>query len=318
MGDAANILGKGPAPTEGEALVDQKSVAFRRNSVAAGIVNAMSVDVEEYFQVGAFENCIRRQDWPRLTSCVERQTRLVLNLFDRTNVSATFFILGWVGERHPELIREIAAAGHEIASHGSDHQRVHTMEPEAFRQDVRDSRRLLEDITGQSVVGYRAPSFSIGAQNLWALDILAEEGYSYSSSIYPVHHDHYGMPEAPRAPFHPVEGASFVEFPASTVSFFGRNVPCSGGGYFRLMPYGLSRRLIARLNRTEERPAIFYFHPWEIDPEQPRVKGAPIKSRLRHYTNLGVMEAKLEALLGDFRWDRVDRVISALSDQGPR
>lgn len=273
-----------------------------------GVCNAMSVDVEEHFQVGAFENTIRREDWPRWDSRVVRNTECALQLFADKGVSATFFTLGWVAEREPALIRRIVENGHEIANHGYAHDRVHTFTPESFRADIRKARALIEDAAGAEVKGYRAPSFSIGSGNRWALEVLAEEGYAYSSSVAPIRHDHYGWPEAPRFPHRPVAGSDMIEVPVTTVEYAGRRMACGGGGFFRLLPYGLSEWAIDRVNRIEGEATVFYFHPWEIDPEQPVVPGAPLKSRIRHYTNLDVMEAKLARLLDRFRWDRMDRV----------
>jgi polysaccharide deacetylase family protein (PEP-CTERM system associated) len=223
-------------------------------------------------------------------------------------VRATFFTLGWVARRHPDLVRRIVAAGHELASHGARHHRVAELTPQQFRDDVSGSKWLLEDLAGVEVRGYRAPSFSIGRNTLWAFEVLAGAGYAYSSSVFPIRHDLYGMPEAPRAPFRPFGLDGFVEIPMTTVRIRGRNLPCSGGGYFRLLPYRYSRWGIERVNRVERRPAVFYFHPWEIDPDQPRQRGISWKSRLRHYTNLGRMAGRLERLLADFKWDRMDAV----------
>jgi polysaccharide deacetylase family protein (PEP-CTERM system associated) len=273
-----------------------------------GVCNAMSVDVEEHFQVGAFETTIRREDWPHWDSRVVRNTERALQLFADKGVSATFFTLGWVAEREPALMRRIVENGHEIANHGYAHDRVHTFTPESFRADIRRARALIEDAAGAEVKGYRAPSFSIGSGNRWALEVLAEEGYAYSSSVAPIRHDHYGWPVAPRFPHRPVAGSDMIEVPVTTVEYAGRRMACGGGGFFRLLPYGLSEWAIDRVNRVEGEATVFYFHPWEIDPEQPVVPGAPLKSRIRHYTNLDVMEAKLARLLDRFRWDRMDRV----------
>ncbi len=272
------------------------------------IVNAMSVDVEEHFQVSAFAGTVDRNDWPVLDSRVERNTDRVLGLFADAGAKATFFTLGWVAERHPDLIRRIVAEGHELASHGYAHFRATDQAPDAFREDVRRTKGILEDAGGVAVSGYRAASFSIGATNLWTLEVLAEEGYAYSSSIYPVRHDHYGMPEAPRHAHRPCGANGVLEVPISTLRVAGRNLPCGGGGYFRLAPYPAYRWALTRLNRDDRLPAIFYFHPWEIDPDQPRPDGLPAKTRFRHYLNLGRMEGRLAALLSEFAWDRVDRV----------
>lgn len=273
-------------------------------------VNAMSVDVEDYFQVQAFFGTIARDDWDRMPSRVERNTDRLLALFGEHRVKATFFTLGWVAERHPGLIRRIVAEGHELASHGWDHSRADSQTPDAFRQDIRRTKRLLEDLGGVEVIGYRAATFSIGPKNRWAFGVLGEEGYRYSSSLYPIKHDLYGDTSAPRVPFRP-DGLPILEIPLTTASWFGRNVPCSGGGYFRLLPYGFSRMNMRRVNRQEARPCIFYFHPWEIDPGQPRQQGIPAKSRVRHYTNLAAMEGRLGRLLREFAWDRMDRVFGS-------
>lgn len=276
-----------------------------------GITNVMSVDVEDYFQVGAFEHTIARAAWEQWPCRVEANVERILALFARHEVRATFFTLGWIAERYPALVRAIVAGGHELASHGHGHQRVGELSPAAFREDVVRAKKLLEDLAGVAVSGYRAPSFSIGRDNLWALEVLAEAGYRYSSSIYPIAHDHYGMAEAPRFPYRPQSCPALLEMPPTTVLLAGRNLPAAGGGYFRLLPYAASRWLIGRVNRLERRPAMFYFHPWEIDPGQPRIPGAPLKSRFRHYINLGHMEAKIERLCADFRWDRADRVYAS-------
>jgi polysaccharide deacetylase family protein (PEP-CTERM system associated) len=270
--------------------------------------NAMTVDVEDWFQVQAFFGTIDRADWEALPRRVERNTDRVLELFADAGVKGTFFTLGWVAERHPALVRRIVEQGHELASHGVAHFRADEQPPETFRDDVRRSKRILEDTGGAEVTGYRAASFSIGAKNPWAFDILAGEGYRYSSSVYPVKHDIYGMPDAPRFPFRP-NGSPFREYPITTVQFLGRNFPCGGGGYFRLLPYRLMRSAMRRVHTVDGRPFVFYFHPWEIDPGQPRVERAPLKSRLRHYTNLSRMEGKLQRLLREFAWDRMDAVL---------
>lgn len=279
--------------------------------MAERIVNAMSVDVEDYFQVSAFANHVRRGDWPSLPSRVERNTEKVMAIFADAGVKSTFFTLGWVAERHKPLIRRIVAEGHELASHGFAHFRASDQTREEFRADVRRTKAILEDIGGVTVQGYRAASFSIGAANLWALEVLAEEGYRYSSSIYPVRHDHYGMPDAPRFKHRPMGEAGVIEIPISTLRLGGRNLPVGGGGYFRLAPYAAFRWALAKLNRDDRQPAIFYFHPWEVDPEQPRPEGLPAKTRFRHYVNLSRMEHRLAAMLNDFAWDRVDRVFLA-------
>ena len=273
----------------------------------AGFVNAMTVDVEDYFQVSAFENVIDRDDWDRQQCRVEQNTDRILELFDRHDVRATFFMLGWVAERYPALVRRIVDGGHELASHGYSHVRVTRQEPGEFVRDVGRTRKLLEDTAGCEVRGYRAASYSIVRETLWAHDLLQEAGYRYSSSVYPIHHDLYGIPDAPRFAYRVGKGG-LLEIPVTTVSLFNQNLPCGGGGYFRLLPYRLSRWAMRRVNRSDRMPCVFYFHPWEIDPDQPRQAGISAKARFRHYLNLGRMKARIEGLLRDFRWDRMDRV----------
>jgi polysaccharide deacetylase family protein (PEP-CTERM system associated) len=270
-------------------------------------VNAMSVDVEDWFQVQAFAGVIGRGSWEGLERRVEAATDRVLELFANRGVHATFFTLGWVAERHPALIRRIAAAGHELASHGFGHELVHAIGPEAFRADVSRARAVLEDVSGARVVGYRAPTFSIApAKTPWAHRILAETGHLYSSSVFPIRHDLYGAPDAPRSPFRP-DPEGVLELPMTTAKLGGRTLPCAGGGWFRMFPYAAFRTGLAGVEREGLR-GMFYFHPWEIDPGQPRVAAAPLRSRLRHYSGLAGMQAKLGRLLDDFAWDRVDRV----------
>lgn len=273
--------------------------------------NALSVDVEDWFQVGAFENVISRESWPTLDCRVERNTDALLAMFDRAQIRATFFTLGWVAERYPALMRRIADAGHELANHGSNHDRVFTLTPERFAADIDRARKAIEDASGTKVVGYRAPSFSIDQRTPWAHQVLAEQGYVYSSSVAPIKHDHYGWAEAPRFAFRPVADADLIEIPVTTAEFAGRRLAAGGGGFFRLLPYAFSRWAIRQVNDEAKRPAIIYFHPWEIDPDQPRVSNAPVKSKLRHYTKLKAMAPKLERLIADFRWDRLDRIVAA-------
>lgn len=273
------------------------------------IRNAMTVDVEDYFQVQAFAHCIPRVAWDGFSCRVEHNTDRILQQFDRAGTKATFFTLGWVAERYPAMVRRIVEQGHELASHGWEHIRVFTQSADAFRADIRKTKLLLEDIGGVAVTGYRAATFSIGKRTPWAFEVLESEGYRYSSSIYPVRHDLYGMPDAPRTPFHPGSG-SLWEIPMTTVRLGSRNIPCSGGGYFRLLPYALYRFLLARLNSGENRPGIFYFHPWEIDPDQPRIQDCGARSRFRHYNNLAKTAPRLDRLLRDFVWDRMDRVFA--------
>ena len=274
-----------------------------------GVVNAMTVDVEDYFQVSAMEPHVPRADWETTPLRVEANVERILALFAEHEVKATFFTLGWVAERHPEMVRRIVAEGHELASHGWEHIRVNTQQPEAFRADVSRTKSLLEDISGETVKGYRAASYSIGRDNLWALDVLADAGYRYSSSIAPIKHDLYGMHEAPRFAF-AAAGGRLAEIPVTTLTLAGRNINCGGGGWFRLFPYGFSRWALRRLNRREGQSGHFYFHPWEIDPAQPRPAGVSARTRFRHYLNLERMEPRLRLLLRDFQWDRMDRVFA--------
>jgi len=271
------------------------------------MINAMTVDVEDYFQVSAFEGAVRREDWEGIPCRVEANTDRILALFDSHGVKATFFMLGWVAQRYPAMVRRILAAGHELASHGMSHVRVTTQTPADFRNDVVATKHLLEDIAGVAVRGYRAASYSIGAGNLWAFGVLEEAGHVYSSSVYPIHHDLYGMPQAPRFRFRP-EGGSLLEIPVTTVQLFGHNLPCGGGGFFRFFPYGYTRWAIRRVNTMDRQSSLFYFHPWELDPEQPRMPGIGPRTRFRHYLNLSRMETRLRRLLCDFSWDRMDRV----------
>ena len=274
--------------------------------LAPAITNALTIDVEDYFQVSAMAPYIRRSEWDTRECRVERNVERILALLARHNTHATFFTLGWVAERYPQLVRAIVDQGHELASHGYGHERASDLSPDAFRDDIVRAKRLLEDIGGVAVQGYRAPSFSIGTGNLWAFDSLQAAGYRYSSSIYPIQHDHYGMPDAPRFA-HPVADG-LIEIPVTTLRLRGRNWPSSGGGYFRLLPYALSRWMIGKVNADDRQPAIFYFHPWEIDHDQPRVAGIDLKTRFRHYVNIGRMENRLDGLLGDFRWGRMDDI----------
>ena len=272
------------------------------------IRNAMTCDVEDYFQVSAFAPYIDRDSWPTRECRVEANMERILAIYERHGVKATFFTLGWIAERYPGMVRNIVAAGHELASHGYGHLRASDQSRTQFDNDIRSSKALLEDIGGQAVLGYRAPSFSIGHANLWALEALQEAGYRYSSSIYPIAHDHYGMPDAPRFAFYPHGPDGLLEVPVTTVNMLGRNLPAGGGGYFRLLPYALSRWMMQKVNREDRQPALFYFHPWELDPGQPRPQGLDAKSRFRHYVNIERMEGRLEQLARDFALDRMDRI----------
>jgi polysaccharide deacetylase family protein (PEP-CTERM system associated) len=274
----------------------------------ARIRNAMTIDVEDYFQVSAFAPYIARDSWSRRECRVEANIERILAILDAGGVRATFFTLGWIAERYPAMVKRIVAGGHELASHGYGHLRASDQDRAAFMQDISSSKAILEDLGGQAVLGYRAPSFSIGQQNLWALDALHEAGYRYSSSIYPVRHDHYGMPDAPRFAWHPNGAGGLLEVPITTVRMGARNLPAGGGGYFRLLPYALSRWMMRQVNERDGQSAIFYFHPWEIDPGQPRPEGINLKTRFRHYVNLARMDGRIQALTRDFAWDRMDRI----------
>jgi len=265
------------------------------------IINAMSVDVEDYFQVSAFESIVDRENWDRLECRVERNTHKAMALFDAADVKATFFVLGWIAERYPQLVRDIVVNGHELASHGYSHSRITLLDKQQFRDEIKSSKAMLEDIGSVEVRGYRAPSYSIVESTLWAHEILADEGYRYSSSVYPIKHDLYGIPDAPRFMYEVLE-SEITEIPVSTVAISGCNIPCGGGGYFRLFPYQVSKWAIQRVNREENQPCNFYFHPWELDPDQPRQKQIPLKTRFRHYLNLRRMETRLQCLLKDFKW----------------
>jgi polysaccharide deacetylase family protein (PEP-CTERM system associated) len=277
------------------------------------ITNALSVDVEDYFQVQALSGVYAPADWDSCESRVERNTEAILEIFAEAGVRSTFFTLGWVAERCPQLVRRIVDQGHELASHGYRHARVDSQTPEAFRADVRRTRRLLEDVGGAPVAGYRAATFSVGPHTPWAWQVLEEEGYAYSSSVYPVQRDYYGFRDAPREPYRPAGAERLLEIPIATARLGGRNWPCGGGGYFRLLPYPVSEAAIAYVNRVERAPAVFYIHPWELDPGQPRPAGVPLKSRVRHYLNLDKTRERLGRLVRSFRWDRLDRVFDITS-----
>ena len=278
------------------------------------IINALTIDVEDYFQVSAMAPYIRRNEWDTRECRVEANVERILALLARHDTRATFFTLGWVAERYPQLVRRIVAGGHELASHGHGHERASDLSREAFTQDIVRAKHLLEDVGGVAVQGYRAPSFSIGHGNLWAFDCLLETGHRYSSSIYPIQHDHYGMPDAPRFAHAVRDG--LLEVPVTTVRLGERNLPSSGGGWFRLFPYALTRWMIQRVNQQDRASAIFYFHPWEIDHGQPRIPGIDLKTRFRHYVNIGRTEQRLDALLRDFPWGRMDHIFLPLDSPG--
>lgn len=269
--------------------------------------NALTIDVEDYFHVSALAPYIPRVDWDARECRVEQNVERILSMLDDYGVHATFFTLGWIAERYPQLVRRIVENGHELASHGFAHQRASQQSPDGFHSDIQLAKIVLEDIAGVEVRGYRAPSFSVGSANEWAFECIERAGYRYSSSIYPIRHDHYGAPDAPRFSYDVREG--LLEVPVTTARLFGRNWPAGGGGYFRLLPYTVSRWLLRRVNQVDRQPAIFYFHPWEIDAAQPRVPGIDAKVRFRHYLNLHRMEGRLRQLLFDFEWGRVDEVL---------
>ena len=279
------------------------------------IANALTIDVEDYFQVSALSPHIARSEWERMPCRVERNIDTVLALLAEAGSKATFFTLGWIAERYPHLVRNIVAEGHELASHGYHHRRITDQKHAEFSEDIRTAKALLEDVAGIEVKGYRAPSFSVSKANPWAFDCIAAAGYRYSSSVYPIRHDHYGMPDAPRFPHQSRDG--LLEIPVTTARFLRTNFPAGGGGYFRLMPYALSRSLIRRVNRIDGRSAVFYFHPWELDPGQPRVAGTSLKTRFRHYLNLHRTEPRLRSLLRDFTWHRIDQIFLDGRDAAP-
>ena len=271
------------------------------------ILNAMTIDVEDYFHVSAFADVVRPHTWDGYASRVEANTDRLLAMFAEAQVRATFFVLGWVAERYPGLVRRIAQAGHEIASHSYAHQLVYDLDTETFRADLRRARCIIEDLSGRPVRGFRAPSYSVTERSLWALDVLIEEGYTYDASIFPIHHDRYGIPSAPRHA-HRVRrpAGSLIELPGSTAMIGPAKVPI-GGGYFRLLPYSLTTWAIGQLNRADQQPAMFYLHPWEIDPDQPRLAASSV-SRWRHYNNLAATETRLRRLLADFKWGPIEEV----------
>ncbi len=275
-------------------------------SAPVNITNAMSVDVEDYFQVAAFDDIINRSDWDSLPHRVNNNTHKILDIFDQQGIKATFFVLGWVAERYPELVTRIITEGHELASHGYAHQRATRQSRQEFKEDIVKAKKILEDLSGVAVKGYRAPSYSINKSNLWVHDELLESGHQYSSSVYPVKHDLYGIPDAPRFAYRCENG--LLEIPITTTRIASKNFPAGGGGFFRLYPYSLSRWIIQRGNQQDQQPSIFYFHPWEIDPDQPRQESASFKSRFRHYLNLDKTESRLKNLLNDFKWDRMDNI----------
>ncbi len=281
-----------------------------------GRLNALTIDVEDYYQVSGFESHIRFEQWPDYESRVVGNTWRLLEMLHFHRVKATFFTLGWIAERYPQVVLAIHKEGHEIASHGYRHRLVYNMSREEFRQDTERSKGVLEDLCGVPVVGYRAASYSIIQETLWALDVLHELGFQYDSSIFPIHHDRYGIPDASRFPYYHMlsEGRKLLEFPLSTVRFMGRNVPIAGGGYLRLFPYRFIQWGIRQINERENAPANIYLHPWEIDPSQPRINGSRL-SQFRHYLNLDKTESRLRQLLLDFRFAPLRRLKEEIEDQ---
>ena len=270
------------------------------------ISNALTIDVEDYFQVSAFSKVINKKKWDEKECRIEKNVDTIINILDSKKIKATFFTLGWIAERYPSMIKKIIMEGHELASHGYAHEKVSEISRSDFYQDVTRAKGILEDIGGKQINGYRAPSFSIAEKNFWAMEILSETGHFYSSSIYPVKHDHYGSPNAPRFPYKVF--SELLEVPPTTVKLFGRNFPASGGGYFRLLPYFVSKKMLDRVNKVENKPVVFYFHPWEIDSHQPKISNLSIKTRFRHYKNIEKMEEKIKKLVEDFHWDRMDNI----------
>lgn len=280
------------------------------------ITNALTIDVEDYFQVSAFAPHIARSEWSTRECRVERNVNAILEMLSSRDIKATFFTLGWIAERYPQLVRQIVKEGHELASHGYGHERATDQTEAAFFADIHLAKIVLEDLVDSEVKGYRAPSFSISSGNLWAFDSLVRAGYRYSSSVYPIRHDHYGMPESPRFA-HEVR-PSLIEIPITTMRVLNRNLPSSGGGYFRLLPYALSRWMLGRINERDREAGIFYFHPWEIDTGQPRIPGISRKTRFRHYVNISRMQGRLNRLLGDFKWGRMDHIfLDRFTKHGP-
>lgn len=277
------------------------------------IRNAMTVDVEDYFHVSAFAKRIRPEDWDTFESRVERNTQRILDLFDAAGTTSTFFVLGWVAERHPQLVKEIARRGHEVACHGYSHRLVYEQAPEVFREETARAKAVLENLVQAPVLGYRAASYSIVQRSIWALDILIEQGFAYDSSIFPVRHDRYGMPDAGREPhvWRTANSGTIVEFPLTTKEILNYRLPVSGGGYFRIFPYAVTDWALSSINRHERRPFIFYLHPWEVDPGQPRIEASWL-SRFRHYHNLHQCEHRLQQLIGDYRFGTVNQVLTDL------
>jgi len=302
-----------------DAIENDPIVGWRKRPVtnlSGSALNAMTVDVEDYFQVEAFAPHIAREEWNNRECRVERNMDRILQLFSDNNTKATFFTLGWIAERYPQIVRRIVGEGHELASHGLAHFRADHQSRPLFLADVKKAKALLEDVGGTEVKGYRATSFSITRRNLWALSVLEEVGYKYSSSTFPINHDLYGIPEQPRFAFYPFADSKFVEIPITTIRKFGRNWPAGGGGYFRLFPYSLFKRNLKAVRAEDRQPCMFYFHPWEIDHTQPRITGTSVKTRVRHYLNLERTFDRLQMLLKDFRWSSVDRVFFA--DSAPK
>jgi polysaccharide deacetylase family protein (PEP-CTERM system associated) len=295
---------------DGRPVSPRAGCGERGRSTSGTMVNAMTVDVEDYFHVSAFDTIVSRASWDGFDSRVSRNTDRLLELFDRAGVRGTFFVLGWVAERYPALVRRIAEQGHEVASHGYHHQLLYMLTPQQFREDIRTAKAAIENACGRAVLGFRAPSYSMIQSSMWAIDILIEEGHAYDSSIFPIHHDRYGIPDSPRHPYTLNRaGGSLLELPGSTVRVAGVNLPIAGGGYFRQLPYAWTRWGIDRVNKVERRPVVFYTHPWEVDPEQPRLR-VSAATRVRHYRGLEQTTVRLIRLLRDFRFDSIATVMA--------
>jgi polysaccharide deacetylase family protein (PEP-CTERM system associated) len=290
--------------------MSEKQIFQKEPRESEAIWNAFTVDVEDYFMVSAFAAGIKFEDWPRYECRVERNTNKILELLARYGVKGTFFVLGWVGENYRSLVKEIQAAGHEIACHGYNHRLIYNLTKEEFREDVRKAKAVLEDITGMPVNGYRATSWSVIKETFWALDILIEEGFRYDSSIFPVHHDLYGVPGAQRFPHTIKTGAGeIIEIPPTTFTLLGQNIPVAGGGYFRLYPLRLTKTIIKRINKIEKKAVVLYVHPWEVDVDQPRLHG-PFLSRFRHYVNLRTTEQKLGSCMKEFKFKPISEIFN--------
>lgn len=284
-------------------------IAIKVLEMTNQLINYLTIDVEDYFQVAAFEKVIQPSQWNSYPSRVERNTKKILEIFGTYKVKATFFIVGWTAEQYPSMVKEIASHGHQIACHSYRHQKIYHQTLEEFRQDTKKAKNILEDITGQPIIGYRAPTYSITKKSLWALDILEELGFKWDSSIFPILHDNYGIPDAPRFTYK-LPNHDLIEYPITTALIFGRKIPVAGGGYFRILPYWFTRMALKKINQQEKQPVIFYLHPWEVDPNQPKIDHAGWKSRFRHYHNLGRTEERLHYLLQEFQFGPISGTLT--------